>query len=71
MQLGSHVAVVVAQASAKAPIRPLAWKPPYVAGAAIKKIKTKNKLKKLWPVLDFTYKLYHIVFVFLFLTYFT
>ena len=56
MQLGSHVAVVVAQASATAPIRPLAWKPPYAAGAAIKKIKTKNKLKKLWPVLDFKYK---------------
>ena len=28
---------------ATAPIRPLAWEPPYASGAALKKKKTKNK----------------------------
>ena len=31
---------------ATAPIRPLAWEPPYAAGAALKKQK-KNKTKKI------------------------
>ena len=31
--------------AAVAPIRPLAWEPPYAVGAALKK-KTKNKTKK-------------------------
>ena len=31
--------------AAPAPIRPLAWEPPYVSGAAVKKQKTKNKNK--------------------------
>ena len=33
--------------AATAPIRPLAWEPPYAAGAALKKTK-KIKKKKLW-----------------------
>ena len=37
MWLGSHVAVaVVCRPAAAAPIRPLAWEPPYAAGAALK-----------------------------------
>ena len=32
--------------AAKAPIRPLAWKPPYATGAAIKKAKDQKKKKK-------------------------
>ena len=27
------------------PIRPLAWEPPYAAGAILKRQKTKNKIK--------------------------
>ena len=42
MQLGSHVAVSLATA----PIRPLAWEPPYAAGAAQEMAKRqKNEIK--------------------------
>jgi len=33
--------------AATAPIRPLAWEPPYTVGAALKKTKDK-KIKKKW-----------------------
>ena len=36
----SGVAVAVVVAAATAPIRPLAWEPPYAADAALKKDKT-------------------------------
>ena len=42
MQLRSSVAEAVAEASAVTPIRPLAWKLPYAAGAAIKRKKKIN-----------------------------
>ena len=45
MQLRSPVAVV--WLAATSPIRPLAWGPPYATGAALKRQKTKNKIKKL------------------------
>ena len=32
--------------AATAPIRPLAWEPPYVMGADLKRQKTKNKKKR-------------------------
>ena len=32
--------------AATAPIRPLAWEPPYAAGLALKRQKTKDKKKK-------------------------
>ena len=44
MKLGSHVAVAVAAAAA--PIRPLAWEPPYAEGAVLEKTKKKKKKKK-------------------------
>ena len=45
--LGSHVAVAWCRPAAPAPVRPLAWGPPYAAGAALKKQnKTKNPHKK-------------------------
>ena len=47
MQLGSCIAMAVAVV-ATALIRPLAWKPPYVAGAALEKTK-KLKKKKILP----------------------
>ena len=34
------------QLAATAPIRPLAWEPPYAAGAALKKTKEKKKVSK-------------------------
>ena len=34
------------RSAATAPIRPLAWEPPYAAGAALKQQKTKKKKKK-------------------------
>ena len=40
MWLGSGVAMAVAAA---APIRPLAWKPPYAAGVALKRQKKKKR----------------------------
>ena len=44
-QLGSGIAVAVAQAAATAPIRPLAWEPPNAAGAALEKAKNTKKKK--------------------------
>ena len=46
--LRSDVAVAVVQAStvALAPIWPLAWKPPYAKGVALKRQKKKKKKKK-------------------------
>ena len=32
--------------AATAPIRPLAWEPPYAAGVALKRQKTKKKIKE-------------------------
>ena len=46
MWLGSDVAV----AAAVAPVRPLAWEPPYATGVALKK--TKKKKKDLVRVTD-------------------
>ena len=43
MQLGSGIAVAVARPEATAPVRPLAWEPPYAMGVALKRQKTKNK----------------------------
>ena len=40
-RLGSGMAVAVARPAATAPIRPLAWEPPYAAGVALKRQKTK------------------------------
>ena len=45
MQLGSSVAVAVAQASATAPIQPLAWDLLYATGAAIKSKKKKKNFE--------------------------
>ena len=42
IRLGSYVAVAVAIA----PIRPLAWQPPYAVHAALKRQKIKKKKKK-------------------------
>ena len=39
MWLGSGVAMAVAQASAPAPIQPLAWELPYATGVALKRKK--------------------------------
>ena len=49
MQLGSRVAVALAQAGSYTPIRPLAWEPLYAAGAALEKTKKKrtSRLKEL------------------------
>ena len=52
MQLGSCVAVAMARPVATAPIRPLAWEPPYATGAALEKAKdkkTKKRKKKKKP----------------------
>ena len=46
MRLGSRVAVALAWAGATAPIRPLAWEPPYTAGAVPQKAKRQKKKKK-------------------------
>ena len=46
MWLGSHIAVALAEAVATALIRPLAWEPPYAAGVALKRQKTKKKKRK-------------------------
>ena len=43
MQLGSSVAVAVAQASAAAPIPPLAWELPYVADVTLKRERERQK----------------------------
>ena len=39
---------------AKVPIRPLAWKPPYTVGAALKKQKTKQKKKEFFICSGYT-----------------
>ena len=36
MRLGCRVAAAVAQAGTSAPIRPLAWEPPYAVDVALK-----------------------------------
>ena len=49
MWLGSDIAGALHRPVATAPIQPLAWEPPYAAGAALEKSKKKrqkNKLKK-------------------------
>ena len=46
MQLRSGIAVAVVRPAATAPIGHLAWRPPYAAGAALKRQKTKKKKKK-------------------------
>ena len=46
MQLGSHIAMAMAQANVIAPIRPLAREPPYAAGAALKKTEKKKELER-------------------------
>ena len=44
-RLGSDLALLWRRPAATAPIRPLAWKPPYAAGVALKRQKTKRKGK--------------------------
>ena len=39
MWLGSGIAMAVCRPAATAPIRPLAWEPPYASGVALKKKK--------------------------------
>ena len=46
MQLGSGIAVALAWQAATALIRPLAWEPPYAAGAALEKAKRQKEKKK-------------------------
>ena len=46
MQLGSGIAVALAWQAATALIRPLAWEPPYAAGAALEKAKRQREKKK-------------------------
>ena len=36
--------------AAAAPIRPLAWEPPYATGVALKKTKGKNKQTKMFAL---------------------
>ena len=43
MQLRSRMAVAVDGPAVTAPIRPLAWEPPYASGAALKRQKKKKK----------------------------
>ena len=45
-RLRSGVAVTVVWPAVVAPIRPLAWEPPYAAGTALKSKKKKKKKKK-------------------------
>ena len=52
MWLGSGIAVAMSKpAAVTAPIRPLAWEPPYVMGAALKR---KKKKKKNWEKISGT-----------------
>ena len=46
VQLGCCIAVAVARPAAVAPIRPLAWQPPYAMGEDLKKDKRQKKKKK-------------------------
>ena len=41
MQVGSGIAIALVRVAATAPIRPLAWEPPYAEGAALKRQKRK------------------------------
>ena len=41
-RLRSHVAVALGKLAATAPIRPLAWEPPYAAGVALEQAKDKK-----------------------------
>ena len=50
--------------AATAPIQPLAWKPPYAAGAALKKTEQK-KPKKTTELFDFSILLVESIFFFL------
>ena len=52
MQLRSHVVVDVVTV-ATAPIRPIAWEPPYAMGAALKRQKKKRKKHILPPFRKF------------------
>ena len=45
MQPGSRIAVTVMQAGGYSSIQPPAWKPSYIASTALKRQKTKNKIK--------------------------
>ena len=47
MWLGSHVAVAVVRPAATAPLRPLAWEPPDVVGAALEKTKRQKNKKRI------------------------
>ena len=46
MQLRSGIAMALVQAVATAPIRPLAWEPPYATCATLEKTKKKKKKTK-------------------------
>jgi len=48
-RLGSHVAVALATA----PIRLLAWEPPYAMGVAQEMAKRQKKKKKRWNPMEF------------------
>ena len=45
MWLGSRIPVAMVRSASVAPIRPLAWEPPYAVGSALKKQKTKKKME--------------------------
>ena len=46
MSCGSDPVLLWCRLATTAPIRPLAWQPPYAAGVALKRQKTKKKKKK-------------------------
>ena len=46
MRLGSLIAVVLVKVGGTAPVRPLAWEPPFAEGVALKRQKDKTKNKK-------------------------
>ena len=46
MQLRSHVAVAWCRPVATAPVRPLAWEPPYAVGSGPRKRQKDRKKKK-------------------------
>ena len=48
MQLGSRVAVAVAQVAAVVLIQTLAWEPPCASGMAVKRKKKKKKKRVIW-----------------------
>ena len=53
MWLGSNIAVAVASAGATVPIRPLAWEPPYAAGAALQTTRTITKMTVIFIYLSY------------------